>query len=75
VLLGCSVERRISLGIRARNDVTARTNNTSYYPACLKPRRERRGTLVSRRDNTVLLGCSGYREDTDGQTPARHGRP
>jgi hypothetical protein len=44
-------------------------------PARLNPRRERRGTLVSRRDNTVLLGCSGYRKDTSGGTPARHGRP
>jgi len=22
----------------------------------------------------VLLGCSGYRENTSGRTPARHGR-
>ncbi len=31
--------------------------------------------LVSRRDNTVLLGCSGYRKNTSRRTPARHGRP
>jgi len=57
-----------------RNDLVI-TNTKRRDPARLNPRRERRDTLVSRRDNTVLLGCSGYRKDTSGKTPARHGRP
>jgi hypothetical protein len=76
VLSGCSDERTISLGQsdkrRRRPD---QNKHERYDPVRLNPRRERRSTLVSRRDNTVSLGCSGYREDTSGRAPARHGRP
>ncbi len=40
-------------------------NNTSYYSVCLKLHREQQGTLINKRDNTVLLNYSEYRENTD----------
>ncbi|KAF2187421.1 hypothetical protein K469DRAFT_705120, partial [Zopfia rhizophila CBS 207.26] len=55
-------------------NVDSHSENERRGAALLNPHRERRGTLVSRRDDTVSLGCSGYREDTSGRTPARHGR-
>jgi hypothetical protein len=48
---------------------TMKRTSERYDPACLKPRRERGNTLVSGRDNTVLLGYFGYREDTSRSTP------
>ncbi|KAF2176643.1 hypothetical protein K469DRAFT_722158 [Zopfia rhizophila CBS 207.26] len=50
------------------------SENERRGAALLNPHRERQGTLVSRRDDTISLGCSGYREDTSVRTPARHGR-
>ena len=67
MLLGCSVARRISLVERTsgKSDVIT-TEKQRYDLACLNPCRERQDTLVSRREDTVLLGCYGYRRDTDG---------
>jgi hypothetical protein len=40
-----------------------RRKTTRHGPTCLRPHRERRGTLVSKRNSSVLLGRSGSAYD------------